>query len=249
VTGLHHNNPKKEDRNGNLARQAKAIAENGEYLWLCAKGPSMNAQLVVSDTLKFIVAIGFLLLLVTLGWLRDDSQYNMLFLTLLALACSMVFVYLPFTAELNVGWFKAGSAAAIFGVVMWITVPFAQDLKKANYKTALDAQNTIIEDLKKQLNQVELQRNAALQAKTAGDACATKTDSLKQYVASVKTGTDQLKGSLTQVQQWLEAAKGNSSDAATCSLRASQGLGELAKSFATLNGISTAIGSATAISQ
>jgi hypothetical protein len=206
-------------------------------------------QLATLDYVKFIVAVGFLLLLVALGWLRDDSQYNMLFLTLLALACAMVFVYLPGTAEMNVGWFKAGGAAAIFGVVMWVTVPLAQDFKKANYKEKYDTQNALIESLKKDQTQLEAQRNAALETKNAGDACASKTNSLKQIAAGLKVNSDQLKNSLTLTQNFVEAAKGNSSDAPTCSLRASQGLTELAKSAAALNGISSATTAITAIAQ
>src|SRR5437868_14080825 len=79
-----------------------------------------------SEAAKFFIAVGFLLLLMWLGWYRDDAQFNVLFLTLLSLACAMVFVYLPFAATIDAGWFKAGGAAAVFGVIMWLTVAFAQ---------------------------------------------------------------------------------------------------------------------------
>jgi hypothetical protein len=202
------------------------------------------------ESTKFFIAIGFLLLLVALGWFRDESQNNILFLTLLALACSMVFVYLPLaTAELNVGWFKAGGAAAVFGVVLWLTIPFAQDLKKSNYESTIAAQNVLISGLKKIQSDLELERNSALAAKTAGDACNAKWATLKKYLDDSASASVQLKSSLDQVQRWAEAARGNSSDAATCSLRASQSINELGQSRSFLDKVSSGLSSAKALVQ
>jgi hypothetical protein len=182
-----------------------------------------------------------------IGWFRDESQFNVLFLTLLSLACAMVFVYLPFAATIDVGWFKAGGAAAIFGVVMWLTVPFAHETKRSDAKRTIEAQNSLINGLTKQQTELESQRNAALAAKTEGDACKSVAGILRNYLVSSSSTVDSIQSSLNQVQKWLEAARSNSSDAATCSLRASQGLVELAKANSLVSTISSNLQSASAV--
>lgn len=207
--------------------------------------PGQRAE--ASDATKFFIAVGFLLLLMGFGWFRDDAQYNVLFLTLLSLACAMVFVYLPFAASIDIGWFKAGGAAAVFGVVMWLNVPFAQDIKKTDFKRTIETQNSLIAELTSKQKILESQRNDALETKTASEACRAVTDVLRKYLISSSATVDSLQGSLNQVQKWVEAARSNSSDAATCSLRSSQGLVELAKSMSLLSSLSSNLGSAAAV--
>lgn len=160
----------------------------------------------------------------------------------------MVFVYLPFaTAQIDIGWFKAGGAAAIFGVVMWLTVPFAQETKRSDFKKTIEAQNRLIDDLTSKQKELESQRNVALEANTAGETCKAATDVLKKYFSASSATVDSLQGSLNQVKTWVEAARSNSSDSATCSLRASQGLVELAKSMSLVSNLSSNFASAASV--
>jgi outer membrane murein-binding lipoprotein Lpp len=130
---------------------------------------------------------------------------------------------------------------------MWLTVPFAQETKRSDYKKTIESQNTLIEGLTKKQHDLESQRNSALEAKTAGEACHAAADALKQYLSTSATTVQTLQTSLDQVQKWVEAARSNSSDAATCSLRASQGLVELAKSTALVSSISSNLSSAASL--
>ncbi len=208
--------------------------------------PAHTKSASLLEYAQFLISVLFLLILIFLGYSSKENQYNVMFLTLLSLACGTFFVFLPVSAELDLGWLKATGGAAIFGAIMWVTVPNAQTHNEkhdelAQQKTeieiklsqaessvkSLNSQNEKlikdVADASQKLNSVKSDYGKTLDAQTSGDAaCKAQSANLRSYIVDVSTKSKDIKAALANAAQFAEAAHGNSSDAGTCSLRGKQ---------------------------
>jgi hypothetical protein len=179
------------------------------------------------DYIMFVVAVWFLLLILIVG-LWDDVQYNIIYLVCLSLACAMVFAYLPFVAELNAGWFKAGGAAAIFAVCMWQTLPFAREFTQQKFHKKMESANNLVEFLQAQAKKrdEELGRlRGSLSSLSAANADSSSFAKVLTQSIEGSLGAAMISQSALQsAKEFATAAKDNKSDAETCAARASSSL-------------------------
>jgi hypothetical protein len=184
------------------------------------------------DYIMFVVAVWFLLLILIVG-LWDDVQYNVIYLVCLSLACAMVFAYLPFAAELNAGWFKAGGAAAIFAVCMWQTLPFARVIAQQNLHKKIESANNLVDFLQAQAKKKD--EELAILRGTLSTLSATNADSsslekaLTQSIEGSLGATVTSQSALKSAKEFATVARDNKDDAETCAARASSSLDYIAQ--------------------
>lgn len=202
------------------------------------------------DYLMFTLAIAILFVILGLGWAKDGLQYNILYLMCLSLGCAIVFAYLPFFAELNVEWFRAGGAAAIFAVCMWQTLPFAKDIVKSNYdtklKTSADTISSLNTSLSSKENEIIQLRDYVQSSVNRNSECATANSSTRKLLEDASIAGTAARAALERGQTLAAAAQSNYSDSKTCSLRASQTLEHLAQLKVNLDSSLSSLASASA---
>jgi hypothetical protein len=224
---------------------------------MSAQGHASTGQLKIDNNAMFLFAVFVLIGILIAGSWRDDLQYNMMFLIALSLTCSIVFAFLPFSAEVGLdGWLRASGTAAIFAVCLWQTVPFAKDMLKADH----DRQQKVLE---KQLAQVDLAekdkliaekdkqlgelRVALEKAKSPQQGNSPQLDLVRQNLVSMSATTSNISKALAEAQNFTRAAQSNYSDSRTCSLRASQALEGFSVALSGLDALSSSLGTATAV--
>ncbi|WFP74737.1 hypothetical protein [Mesorhizobium sp. WSM4906] len=199
------------------------------------------------EFVQFAISVGFLLILIKLGHDDKDAQYDVMFLTLLSLACGSFFVFLPVSASLDLRWLKATGGAAIFGAIMWITVPNAQKHNEAHApllqtkqdleQKLLDANKSIdalniqngklISDLKDANERANKLQTDSIAKLGDADACLAQKALFKGYFTNISNRLNDVKSSTNTGIELSRAAASNTSDVATCTLRGSQAASSL----------------------
>lgn len=200
------------------------------------------------EHIQFAISVVFLLIIIWLGNSEEKNQYNPMFLTLLSLACGAFFVFLPVSATLDLRWLKATGGAAIFGAIMFMTVPNAQrhndkhdsvvieNIELASKNRTLTTnvndfnnQNAkLIVELNlatKQIN--DLRQENIKQANVAGqngnnEACNQQITTFLGYFRTAQKQLADVKGAADNASRLALAAASNTSDVQTCTLRGSQ---------------------------
>ncbi len=218
--------------------------------------------------IQFTVAVVFLLLILIIGYTDAKNQNNVMFLILLALGCGAFFVFLPLDAKVDLGWITATGGAAIFAFIVWLTVPKAQDFNTTHdnaivEKKELDRQLkeaetqskrlndqiskliSEVEDKQSQINKLLSENTRAVEQRTQGDGEYTKfKSSIKAYFESIALKTKDAQATLSVAFQFAEAARGNSSDASTCSTRGAQAGQQIAATKSSIDSLQGIVNSA-----
>jgi hypothetical protein len=221
------------------------------------------------EYVQFSISVLFLCVVVLLGIYVQDAQYNIMFLALLSLAAGAFFVFLPVSAELDLRWLRATSGAAIFGATMWLTVPNAQkhnenhdpiviennQLKKdvENFKDSnklLNDNNSVLlkenTEASDRFNKLQADYLKVHDAADVGNACTAESAALKNSLIQIRGQLNNIISATTNTSKFVEAAKSNTSDAPTCTLRSAQALGYIGNITTATNDmgntISTALG-------
>jgi hypothetical protein len=225
---------------------------------LTENNKGLGSKLQIDNNFMFLFAVAVLVIILVAGSIRDNLQYNLMFLIALSLSCSIVFAFLPFSAEVGIeGWLKAGGTAAIFAVCLWQTVPFAKEMLKSDHDRQqkifdrsladdeLKAKNSLLADKERQLGELRA-AVARLKAEQPGGSALSEVS--KQNFQSMRSALGKIKESLSRSQEFARAARDNYSDSKTCSLRASQALENLSQlsaqfdsAWSALNNVQAAI--------
>ncbi|QIO58726.1 hypothetical protein ELI20_01120 [Rhizobium ruizarguesonis] len=237
-----------------------AKASDGHQQTIPADGTMLEVKpLVINNNVMFLFAVIVLIAILGAGYWRDDLQYNLMFLISLSLSCSIVFAFLPFSAEVGLeGWLKAGGTAAIFAVCLWQTVPFAKEMLKDNRVLEQKLHDIELakidvkgkEDLIKQKDQELNQLRSALE-KATGQQGMTENNIrlIEQNINSANNALATISPSLVNAMNSAKAAQSNYSDSKTCSLRASQSIEALAPAFPAIETLGSALKTARAAIQ
>ena len=203
-----------------------------------------------SDIAIFLVAILFLSVILFAGFKVEAIQRNVLYLVVLSLSCAMVFAFLPFDSRVETsGFLKAGGTAAVFAFCLYIVTNFTEKGYLA-YKENADRQISILNDtLNNRDNLIDTLRISAEKDKTAQQACSTMQEQISSIVSQTEQVLDSLSADLAEGVQYSSAARDNSSDPRTCSLRGSQSLAALSRAVPRIDTIKTNLQSLNSISK
>ncbi|TBY82342.1 hypothetical protein [Rhizobium leguminosarum] len=184
------------------------------------------------DYVIFAVATIFLAAILFVGIKDETAERNVLYLVVLSLSCAMVFAFLPFDARFAYrSIFRASGTAAIFAFSLYITTHFAEkgyldakrnaDLQISNLQAIIEGKDTELATL----------RAAIRESGSQADYTQAKQDAEKKILEQINSTIQSLSDDLAEGIQYSSAARDNSSDSRTCSLRGSQSLAALSRAL------------------
>ena len=184
------------------------------------------------DYLIFVVAVCFLLIILLAGFIDSTIQTNILYLVVVSLSSSMVFAFLPFDATFHYReLFKAGGTAAVFGFCLYIVTSFTANDYMSKKNNADIQINNLQQSLKDRDKEIELLRSATSKMNTSTNSTSQSMETLSRLLGDLTASIKALRGDINEAIQFSSAARDNSSDARTCSLRGSQSLAALSRSI------------------
>jgi hypothetical protein len=222
-----------------LSEMHKAM--NGRSVWMPEENEikttsnteiSRIMQFRGSDIAIFCVAVIFLCAILYAGLQVETIQRNILYLVVLSLSCAMVFAFLPFDARYEHGAiFKAGGTAAVFAFCLYMVTNFTEKNYLDN-KVRADEQITSLRDsLTAKEKEVGALRSAVSNAQSTSGASKLSMDQINQTLKQMMEVISLMKADINEGVQYSSAARDNSSDSSTCSLRGSQSLAALSRAI------------------
>jgi hypothetical protein len=213
------------------------------------QNPSDRMRFRGSDIAIFFVAVFFLSTILFAGFEVEEIQRNILYLVVLSLSCAMVFAFLPYDSRVETsGFLKAGGTAAVFAFCLYMVTNFTEK-GYLKYKENADLQISILNDtLSSREKLIDTLRSAAEKNINAQQACSAMQEQISSIVAQTGSALDSLSTDIAEGVQYSSAARDNSSDARTCSLRGSQSLAALSRAAPRIDTIKSNLKSLISIS-
>jgi hypothetical protein len=205
-------------------------------------------KLRLFDYVVFGVAV-FLLAVILYVGKEGEAKENILYLVALSLATSMTFAFLPFDANFEYkGLFRAGGTAAIFGFSLYIVTSFTEH-GFATQKKSSDAQITALSELLKEKDKLIsiIQEANKVTVINSGEECKKRISYIIAALQPAVNSLDLLKSDVAEGIQFSSAARDNSSDSRTCSLRGSQGLAALSRATPRLDIVQSSVATAVGL--
>jgi len=173
--------------------------------------PALERMLLKDDRAIFILGCFLLIVILTAGYFRDDIQYNIIWLVVLSLNVAMLFAFLPFSANVDVGWFKAGGTAAILAVCLFKSM----DVAERGLAKQLNVRDELVQRLRNDLDaaQTTIKNATAKSAPAQQTVVNSVCEGLPKSIASLRTVVE-------RSQQNAFAASTNTSDNRGCVARA-----------------------------
>ncbi|WP_155765438.1 hypothetical protein [Mesorhizobium erdmanii] len=200
------------------------------------------------DYIIFFVAILFLSVILFAGFKDPTVQSNILYLVVLSLSCSMVFAFLPFDARFEYkSLFKAGGTAAVFGFCLYIVTNFTGHEYIENKRRADDQITALQGIIKDKDSEIQSLRDSASKLSSGDDSKKSQIESIKIFVDQASTSAKNLHDDISEGIQFSSAARDNSSDSRTCSLRGSQSLAALSRAVPRLESMQSNLASALSL--
>jgi hypothetical protein len=203
-----------------------------------------------SDIAIFCVAILFLSAILYAGLQVETIQRNILYLVVLSLSCAMVFAFLPFDARFeHSAIFKAGGTAAVFAFCLYMVTSFTEK-NYLDYKVQADQQITSLrESLTAKEKEVEALRSALSNAQSASGASKSSLDQIDRTLKQMMEIFSSMKADINEGIQYSSAARDNSSDSRTCSLRGSQSLAALSRAVPRIASLESSLATLSSLLQ
>lgn len=196
----------------------------------------------------FLVAVGFLSVILYVGYTKPEIHSNLIYLFVLSLSSAMVFAFLPIEASFQFAdVFKAGGTAAVFGFSLFSVLHFTGNSYDEKLKNA-NSQLSNLDYISKSKDE-QIQRLSTLidDLKAKKDACSSQAEALRGLLDQAFNTSQALRSDVQEAIQFSSAARDNYSDSHTCSTRGSQSLAALSRGAPKLDIIQSALASATKI--